>query len=1112
MSDTKTTRQAGGTEVGGAGVPKRRWLRRLIVAGVLLLIVLVVLVLLVPTLLSTGAGKRFVLGVVNDQITGEVDADGLSVGWLSGQSLTGVVVRDGDGAEVARVGRVELADASLLSLVRGELSLGELQIESVTADIVGYEDGTTNLQRALAGQGVSSTPSGTASPGKSPPGTTSHGKSTPGSGGAGGKDWPSGLSFGLVVRDVDIAYKAEGVAEPIRLAVSEADLSAKDPSHLVLKLSAELSQGQHVGTLTADAEISQLFDAAGVYQSDIASTQINADVTDLPIELLDTLLAQDGKLLALLGPVLNGHVRADVTAGGGTASITANSENLDINGKVAFGEDGVTNDGESAILLTLTPDAWTALTVRDSKQASTLSESVEVVIKLRSLGLPIGDDGLDTENVSLDFGLTIGDTRLLIDGVGEVTLTSTTGDISTTQLDKLLAASFHTTSGINRKPGGVEVDIQLADLLDANQGLNTAGLSAKINGVLTNAPIAAILDELMPGVTRGLATRSLGPTVDARLKFNAAPRSDSTGMAGGFDLDILTEGGEAGLNSTLIGSFQYDKNAIQATLIDGSYARFTLTPELLAAYGEAFGESDERKAAKDTTSKADVTLGAPATFKLDLTHASAEMLSIGEVGYELNPDSLMLTGKLSSTGVRVDQAGKRAATLKDLLVDIKSSGLAGETRMVLNANVNYPTLTGDAPKPGLIESTTTVSGLVGDDGAIELSSASYQTDTQIRQAPIDLIDSMLDLKGELVASVGPRALLKVDGVYSPGEQGEQGGFDLLLKSRSASADMKLLMENGLWALKADAPLSFRVTPRLSQTMLKKVNPFLGGALSAKLPIGVTVKQEGFSVPLHDAGVADVNADFKLELGELDLRGEGVLKDVLEQLGVSDNKLLNAKFSPVVINLVGGKLSYTDLTMTMDDVVLGFSGDVDLNSERLDLRMTIPGTSLANIKWLRGAIPPDQVIVIPLTGTFDKPALDFKLLSGEIAKAALQGQLKGTVGDAIGDEIGGEAGTLLGGLLGELLTGQKPQEQDTTDGSVDVSAEVPSEVSAEVTSEQQAELDAQEAARKKRERQAANQLLTEEERAERRERWRKRRERLERLEREQAQRDAQQAQP
>ncbi|MCH7720573.1 MAG: type II secretion system protein, partial [Planctomycetes bacterium] len=42
-------------------------------------------VLLVPTIVSTGAGKRFVLGVVNDQIVGEVDVDGLSVGWLSGQ-------------------------------------------------------------------------------------------------------------------------------------------------------------------------------------------------------------------------------------------------------------------------------------------------------------------------------------------------------------------------------------------------------------------------------------------------------------------------------------------------------------------------------------------------------------------------------------------------------------------------------------------------------------------------------------------------------------------------------------------------------------------------------------------------------------------------------------------------------------------------------------------------------------------------------------------------------------------------------------------------------------------------------------------------------------------
>jgi hypothetical protein len=1107
-----TSAHVGDTSNQGKLKTQCRWLRRLILSGALLLAVSIVLVLLVPMLISYGVGKGYVLGVVNDQIAGEVDVDSLSVGWLSGQSLTGVVVRDVDGVEIARVGRVELADASLLSLVRGGLSLGELQIESVTADVIGYEDGTTNLQRAFAGQGVAPPSSGKTPTKRTPGGTSSSGKTPTGHSGGGVAEvaWPAGLSFGLVVRDVDISYRSENVTEPIRLMVSDADLSATDPAHLVLKLNAGLSQASRQGSVTADAQFDGLFNARGVYQLDKATAKIDMAATDLPIDLLDTLADQDGKLTELLGTSLNGKVLAGVTASGGKALIEATSEHLDVDGQFAFDDSSVTGIGTSRIRLTLTPDAWAVLTADGDKATSTLAQPVDVTVALADIDLPMNDGGLDLANASLDLGLVIGDAKLQIDGIGEVTLASTTGGINSTQLGSLITASFNTTSSINRKPGGVSLGIELADLFDADHQINASGLSAKVNGALTNSPIAAIMDELLPGVTHGLATRTLGPIMDAKVNIHATPQVEGHGVAGKFDVDLLTEGGEAGLMSTLIGRFAYGEEAIRTDLADGSYVKLTLTPGLIGAYQDAFGEPGEQGGQPDASA---VSLSDPATIRLELSQASAQLRADDAGGYTLDPASIKLVGSVKSPKLVLEQLGKTAATLNELLVDIHSGGLAGDTRMMLNADIQYPAAAGDPPKPGAIKSTTTVSGLAGIDGAIEMSGASYKTDTHISQAPIDLMDAMFDMKGELVAAVGPRARVEAVGAYTPyppdaltsdspdasnttGKDHGTGGIDIALKSQTASADMKLLIEDGRWALKADAPLSFQVTPRLSQTILKKVNPFLGGAISAKLPIGVMVKQEGFSVPLRDAGIADVNAGIRLELGELDLRGEGELKKLLDQLGVGDRSLLNVKFSPVVINLAGGKLSYKDLTMSIDKVVLGFSGEVDLGSELLDLRMTIPGTSLANIKWLKGAIPPDQVIVVPLTGTFDQPVIDFKLLTGEIAKAALQGQLKGVAGDAIGDKIGGDASEVVGGLLSDLLAGKKLEDliQDPADTPTDE------------TVDDSAPLDAQEAARKKQERQAANQALTDEERSERRERRRIRRERLER---EQAERDAQQ---
>lgn len=1052
--------------------PKRRWLRRIILAAVLLVIVLVVLVMFAPTILSSDSGRAFVLGVVNDRIVGRVEADSLTLSWGGGQSLTGVVVRDADGKEVARVGRVDLPDATLLALVRGKLALGRIEVGQVAGDIAGYDDGTTNLQRALAMRNPpSNTPSSTPKP---PTGQT------PAVG------WPKGLSFGLALRDINIVYRAESVDEPIRLTVSDADLSAADPANLSLKLNAQLAQGTRGGTLTVDANIKQLFDTSGALQAGNAVAQIDTNLSDLPIDMLDALLAQEGKLLTLLGPVLNGHILADVTTTGGTASVEAVSENLNINSRVAFDESGVKNDGVSIIRLTLTPQAWAALSSVEDKSASTLAEPVELAIELRKLGLPLNDAGLDLAGISVDLGLTVGGTKLTIDGVGEVTLASTTGNVGTTQLGKSVTAGFNTTSSINRKPGGVSVNVELANLIDAKNQVNTAAMTASINGKLTNAPIAAILDEMMPGVTHGLATRTLGPVVDATVNVNASPRADGKGMAGGFDLDLLTDGGEAGVQSALIGRFDLDKDAIEASLADGSFAKFRLTPELVKAYQDATASAETPTT---NATPAELSLGGPATFRLDLTKAHVKLLS-GLEGYKPDPASVQLVGQLKSSKLQLNHNGDPAATLKGLLVDMATDGLTGDTTLAVNASIDYPTPQGEEPKPGSIESKTTVHGLIDGSGQLTLDKASYQTDTQIRQAPIDLVDAFLDMQGELVASVGPRALLVASGSYTPSGTNGSGGIDLTLKSRSASADMKLLMEGGRWKLKADAPLSFQVTPRLSQAMLKKVMPFLGSAVSARLPIGVTVKQEGFSAPVRDLGVADINADVRLELGELDLRGEGVFKKILEQLGVGDRSLLNAKFSPVTINLTGGKLSYQGLTMGIDDVTLGFSGNVDLNTERLDLKMTIPGSSLSRISWLKGKVDPSHVIVVPLTGTFDQPTIDVKLLTGEIAKLAVQSQIKGAaeeaIGDKIGDKVGGEAGEAIGGILNDILTGKK--STDTT------------QTPAEETGQPPAQPDGQD---------ADETQLTPQEREARKERRRLRRERLER---EQAERESQTQQP
>ena len=93
--------------------PKRRRKWRWVV--MFLLLVVVGLVVGGPTIVSSDAGTNFVVGQINSRIVGSVEITDLNAAWLSGQSLSGVTLRDAAGDVVLQDVDVDLKTATLLS-------------------------------------------------------------------------------------------------------------------------------------------------------------------------------------------------------------------------------------------------------------------------------------------------------------------------------------------------------------------------------------------------------------------------------------------------------------------------------------------------------------------------------------------------------------------------------------------------------------------------------------------------------------------------------------------------------------------------------------------------------------------------------------------------------------------------------------------------------------------------------------------------------------------------------------------------------------------------------------------------------------------------------------
>src|ERR1700734_1005231 len=97
---------------------KRRWLRRIIVAAGGLVITLLVLVGLTPALLSTGAGRNFVVAKINKSINGRVEIRDWSLGWTSGVHVQDVKVFDLSNRPILDIPKFS-TDLSLVAAMRG---------------------------------------------------------------------------------------------------------------------------------------------------------------------------------------------------------------------------------------------------------------------------------------------------------------------------------------------------------------------------------------------------------------------------------------------------------------------------------------------------------------------------------------------------------------------------------------------------------------------------------------------------------------------------------------------------------------------------------------------------------------------------------------------------------------------------------------------------------------------------------------------------------------------------------------------------------------------------------------------------------------------------------
>lgn len=680
--------------------PKANWTKRLIILAGVLVLLLVVFVALLPTIISTGPGTRFVMGFVNDVIPGEMKVDDLNLGWFSGTSATGIVLNDPDGKPVVTVASAEMPNTTVLTLIQSNLSDVQMNINQPVFTIsTQTPGGPTNMERALfddAGKPATETttqPQPAAAP-ESEPGEIR---------------WPKGITFKVSILQGSFSFQAPNL-EPVTATVPAITVDALDPANITAAFSADIKQGNQSGQFSLEALAKGLFDADGLMTMDNAAFDVKTDATNVPMVVVDQLASLRGKAQAMVGPMLNAKLNINGKMTDLDVVMSAKAEHLDIQGSLAVKPAGIEVRTMPEVHWTLTPQAHALLETQ-----TTLNKPVKVDITLPKLELPSQKPGaFDFAKMAAELNMTVSDIELAVERLGTLTVSNTTFKALT---DELASRATITASADvlaqGQQPGKLEMSIIGSDLLTP-QG-QFARDKAVAQFEMTASRVATALADQAAGLGSMLGD-ALGSSLN--LNINGQLKNFDQNGIGETHVDFSTA--MLQLKTTA----KIEQNTI--TLKPGKLLTYQLTPQAVAGLMPK-DQQGQTAIGLARTSRIEAFID-----KLEVPRDGMGVnVKMTEVGLRANVDQVQVTG--------MDKLDR--LSLSNVELSVPTSSLATPIAAVVNA-----ALMDNNAAAGTIKATASayVPGISDNAPEMPIETVSLR----ISNVATSLIQAMTDQQGE----------------------------------------------------------------------------------------------------------------------------------------------------------------------------------------------------------------------------------------------------------------------------------------------------------------------------------------------------------------------------
>lgn len=279
-------------------------------------------------------------------------------------------------------------------------------------------------------------------------------------------------------------------------------------------------------------------------------------------------------------------------------------------------------------------------------------------------------------------------------------------------------------------------------------------------------------------------------------------------------------------------------------------------------------------------------------------------------------------------------------------------------------------------------------------GKKDFQKSDLKLEANAAQLPISLVRALLFLNAaqqdQLKALIGP----EMDAKVSVQLHQMEGPIKGSIRGANGEASLDGQLKKGTLILNKPFEAQVRVTPLLSQVILKEYFPLFSSAYGASDPVKIVFDSKGFSLPLIPFNLAQAKiGKGALYLNKVQFRNEGELKNILSLLKPLPGDKFIIWFTPLYFQLAQEQLTLQRMDMFVAQAYsLALWGDLHTGTNKLDLTIGLSEQSLRYAFGFQG-IDPNYILQVPIKGRKGKIEIDKKKAIARIT--ALGAQLEGS---------------------------------------------------------------------------------------------------------------------